>query len=92
MRNYMIEKGLLADNVAPSYFIEGMLYNVPNDNFAGTYQDMWVKCFNWIVSADETQLTTGSDLHYLVRPNSHVCWSSANFHTFTSALRALWES
>jgi hypothetical protein len=31
-----------------------MLYNVPNDNFTGSYQDMWVNCFNWIVKADET--------------------------------------
>ena len=31
MRNSMIEKKLLADGVAPSYFIEGMLSNVPND-------------------------------------------------------------
>jgi hypothetical protein len=27
---------------------------VPNDNFTGSYQDMWVNCFNWIVKADET--------------------------------------
>ena len=37
MRNSMIEKNLLADGVAPSYFIEGMLANVPNDKFADDY-------------------------------------------------------
>ena len=36
MRNTMIEKGLLAEGVAPSYFIEGMLYNVPNEKFTGS--------------------------------------------------------
>ena len=70
MRNSMIEKRLLADGVAPSYFIEGMLSNVPNDKFTGDYQDMWVACFNWIVTADETKLTTANDLHWLVRENS----------------------
>jgi hypothetical protein len=63
MRNSMIEKGLLADGVAPSYFIEGMLWNVPNDKFTGDYQDMWVACFNWIVAADETKLACANDLY-----------------------------
>lgn len=92
MRNAMIEKRLLADKVAPSYFVEGMLYNVPNNKFTGSYQDMWVECFNSIVTADETKLTTASGLHWLVRDNSSVCWPSSNFHTFTAALKKFWES
>ncbi len=92
MRNSMIEKGLLAEKVAPSYFIEGMLYNVPNNKFTGSYQNMWVECFNWVVTADETKLTTASGLHWLVRDNSSVCWSSANFRTFTTVLKNYWES
>lgn len=91
MRNTMIEKGLLADGVAPSYFIEGMLANVPNEKFTGDYGDMWVACFNWVVTADESRLSTGSDLHWLVRDNTDICWSSANFHSFTAALKKYWE-
>jgi hypothetical protein len=92
MRNTMIEKGLLANGVAPSYFIEGMLSNVPNDRFTGDYQDMWVECFNWVVTADETKFATASDLHWLIRENTPVCWPSANFHTFMAALKKYWES
>jgi hypothetical protein len=91
MRNSMIEKGLLSDGVAPSYFIEGMLWNVPSDKFTGDYQDMWVACFNWIVRADETKLACANDLYWLVRENSAVCWPSANFHRFTAALKEYWE-
>lgn len=92
MRNSMINKGLLADKIAPSYFIEGMLYNVPNDKFTGSYQNMWVECFNWIVTANEGTLTTASGLHWLVRDNVLVCWAPANFHAFTAALKRYWES
>lgn len=92
MRNSMIGEGLLADGVAPSYFIEGMLWNVPNDKFTGDYQDMWVACFNWIVTADETKLACANDLYWLIRENSAVCWPSANFHRFTAALKKYWES
>ena len=92
MRNSMIEKGLLADGVAPSYFIEGMLSNVPNDKFIGDYGDMFVACFNWVVTTDETNLTTASGLHWLVRDNTSVCWPPANFHAFTAALKKYWEN
>jgi hypothetical protein len=92
MRNSMIEKGLLADGVAPSYFIEGVLSNVPDDKFTGDYQDMWVACFNWIVAADETKLACANDLYWLIRDNSAVCWPSANFHSFTAALKKYWQS
>lgn len=92
VRNSMMAKGLLAAKVAPSYFIEGMLYNVPNDKFVGSYQDMWVRCFNWVVTADPYQLTTASGLHWLIRDDSPVCWPSANFRNFTAALKYHWES
>lgn len=91
MRNSMNEKKLLAEGLAPSYFIEGMLSNVPNDKFTGDYGDMWVACFNWVVTADASKLATGSDLHWLVRDNTNVCWPLDNFHTFTAALKKYWE-
>jgi hypothetical protein len=91
MRNSMIKEGLLAEKVAPSYFIESMLYNVPNDKFTGSYQNMWVECFNSVVTAEEAKLTTASGLHWLVRDSSSVCWPSTKFHTFTAALKKYWE-
>jgi hypothetical protein len=92
MRNTMIGKGLLADAVAPSYFIEGMLYNVPNDKFGGTYQQTWIKCFNHIVTADRDKLVCANYMHWLVRDNSPTSWPAANFNTFTTALKKYWES
>ncbi|MCA1434679.1 nucleotidyltransferase [Bradyrhizobium sp. BRP20] len=91
MRNSMIEKKLLAEGIAPSYFIEGMLWNVPNDRFFGNYREMWAACFNWVNSNDPSNLTTGSGMHWLVRDNENVCWPSANFQTFTAALKKYWE-
>ena len=92
MRNTMIGKGLLADGVAPSYFIEGMLYNVPNDKFDGTYQQTWINCFNHIVTADREKLACANYMHWLVRDNSPTSWPVANFNTFTAALKKYWES
>ncbi len=92
MRNTMIEKGYLAEGVAPSYFIEGMLWNVPADKFTGDYGDMFVACYNWIVNADVSKLACANDLYWLVRDNSPVCWPAANFKTFIAALKNYLES
>ena len=92
MRNAMIEKGFLNEGLAPSYFIEGMLWNVPNDKFVGDYQDMFVACYNWLCEADAAKLTTGSQLHWLVRDDSKVCWPTDNYRAFNTALRKFWLS
>jgi hypothetical protein len=92
MRNTMISKGLLADGVAPSYFIEGMLYNVPSDSFGGTYRQTWINCFNHIVTAKRDDLVCANYMHWLVRDNSPTSWPVANFNTFTSSLKKYWES
>jgi hypothetical protein len=92
MRNTMIGRGLLADGVAPSYFIEGMLYNVPDNKFGGSYQDTWIECFNHIVTADRDKLVTANYMHWLVRDNSPTSWPAANFNACTAALKKYWEN
>jgi hypothetical protein len=88
----MIREGLLAEGIAPSYFIEGMLYNVPNDKFVGTYANMWVECFNHVVTADSTKLLCANRLHWLVRDDSPTSWPVAKFNAYTAASKKYWES
>jgi hypothetical protein len=92
MRNAMMEKGLLAEGIAPSYFIEGMLYNVPDGKFGGTYQSTWIECFNHIVTAKRDDLVCANYMHWLVRDASPTSWPVANFNTFTGALKKYWET
>jgi hypothetical protein len=91
MRNRMIQDGYLEDDVAPSYFLEGMLWNVPNEKFGTSYVSSWINAFNWLIEADETKLACANDLFWLIRENSHNCWSSANFKTFLSAASKYWD-
>jgi hypothetical protein len=44
IRNRMIDDGLIADGVAPSYYLEDLLYNVPPEKFGGSHQDTFVEC------------------------------------------------
>ncbi len=91
MRNRMIDDGYIADGVAPSYFMEGMLWNVPVGHFGKSYEDSFVSTFNWVLKADKTKLACANDLFWLVRDNSHNCWPTENFDTYLAAAKKYWN-
>ncbi len=91
MRNVMINKGFLADGVAPSYFLEGMLYNVPSDKFGGTYSDTIVRAINWLVDCDRDKLVCVNEQYYLCNPTSPVTWRAEHLQTYLDAVVAYWK-
>lgn len=91
MRSKLIDDGVIAAGSAPSYFIEGLLYNVPNDKFGKSYGDSFVAAVNWILAADRTQFVTPSGQHYLVRDGFAECWPCANCDAFIDAIVKLWN-
>ena len=90
MRNYMVDYGMLRDGAAPSYFIEGMLHNVPNEHFGKTLEATFVATFNYVMHADRLEFRCANGIHKLLG-NSQVQWSSANCQTYLNALRGLWN-
>ncbi len=92
IRNRMIEDGVLKEGVAPSYFIEGMLWNVPKEHFGKDFDSSFVNTFNWVLQADTDKLLCANEMFFLVRDNAHNCWPSGNFSTYLRAARDYWES
>jgi hypothetical protein len=78
----------------PSYFIECLLYNVPNHRFGGTYQSDFVDVLNWLHGefahgrADNFVCQNGRD--YLFG-NSTVQWNIADAQALVSELLHLWN-
>jgi len=91
MRNRMVEAGYLAEGIAPSYFLEGMLYNVPDENFGGNYQDTIARVLNWIRSCDRTKLVCANELYFLCHPASPVTWRSENLEIYLNAAIRFWN-
>jgi hypothetical protein len=92
MRNYMVDKGTLANGIAPSYFIEGMLYNVAIDKFGKSFDDTFVATFNYITAADQTAFKCANGIHLLLGDNSHTSWPAGDCQIFLNALRNLWNN
>jgi hypothetical protein len=85
-RNYMIERRLLAGGAAPSYFVEGLFYNVPHDKMIGTYDQIYfrdecsptlLRCQNGVIPLFGT---------------SPEQWNVAAAAAFVTALRDLWNN
>ena len=91
MRNSMISKGLIADGVAPSYFLEGMLYNAPDGEFGSSYATTFTKAINWIIKCDRAKLLCANGQYMLLHPTSPVTWRAENMQKYLDAVTKFWN-
>jgi hypothetical protein len=90
-RQKLIEQEALEVGVAPSYYLEGLLYNVPVDQFGASYEDSMVKCINWLVAADRSQFVCANEQYKLLDGNMDVTWSTKNCDAYLGGLVGLWK-
>lgn len=92
MRSRLVEEGLIEAGVAPSYYIEGLLYNVPTSKLTSSYQDCVVNTLNWYrQEAKKSELVCANEQYYLLRDGVHTCWPPTNCDAFIEAAVALWN-
>jgi len=91
LRSRLIDEGLLQAGTAPSYYLEGLLYNVPDEQFVGNYQDSLVNAINWIHDADRSQFVCANKQYYLLREDSPVTWRAHQCDEFLAAAIELWQ-
>lgn len=92
MRSKLVDDAVIADGVAPSYYIEGLLYNVPNDNFVYDESDRLYKILKWLdETKDRSKFVCANEQYYLLWDNSPVCWPKANGAAFINAVIRLWN-
>lgn len=59
MRNRMVEDGVIGEDIAPSYFIENLLYNCSSPCFDGNYEDCMLNSLQFIFDAIQSGRITG---------------------------------
>lgn len=93
LRSRAVDEQLLAEGVAPSYYLEGLMYNVPTDRFGTSYQKSFVNALIWLQQeADKGKLVCANEQYYLLRDNVHTCWPTANGEAFINAAISLWNN
>jgi hypothetical protein len=91
MRSRLVDDGKISGADAPSYFLEGLLYNVPNDKFGRSYSDSYAAAMRWILEAQRNTFLCANEQYYLVRDGFPECWPYANCDKFINAAVALWN-
>ncbi len=91
LRGKLVEDEMIEADVAPSYYIEGLLYNVPNEKFGKSYGDSFVNCMNWILEADRSEFLCANEQYYLLREGSPITWRDSKCTEFLAAACDLWK-
>lgn len=91
MRSKLVADGSIDAKLAPSYFLEGLLYNVPPEHFAGAYTTAVLQSLRWIISADRSKFKCANE-QYSLLGDSAVHWSAANCDLFLTKVANLWDN
>ena len=91
LRSRLVEKGAIEAGTAPSYYLEGLLYNVPNSEFTSGYQGRVANALNWLHQSDKSKLLCANEQYYLLNDYSPVTWRLAKCEQFLAAAIKLWN-
>ena len=94
-RKRLIDRGMMLEDTAPSYFVECLLYNVPDDYFIGTFQERYSKILAWLYfqfSNNKAQNFVCQNEQIQLFGSSSVQWNVDNAWTLIRKLADLWEN
>lgn len=94
-RRCMIEGDQELKKKFSSYFVECLLYNVPNQYYFGkTWQELFLNILGYLIDVFRqdavSKFVTQSGQHYLIG-NNPVQWSKENAQEFVTRLAGLWQ-
>jgi hypothetical protein len=93
VRSKLIDDGLIEKGAAPSYYVEGLLYNVPDDRFVGNYKDIFLKILQWLYETNNrVDFVCANEQYYLLRDNFETCWACDDGRNFINAVITLWNN
>lgn len=90
-RQKLIDDGALAAGVAPSYYIEGLLYNVPNPHFGVSYNASVFNCLKYLIETNRSQFKCANEQYPLLDGNADVTWSSECCTAFLNRFVDMWN-
>jgi hypothetical protein len=92
MRHRLIDEGLLRDGQAPSYYIEGLLSNVPDTAFVARHDATMLNALRWIYNCNRSTLNCAHQMSRLVGDNSPIAWPLADCNDFIQAMANYWDN
>lgn len=92
IRTRLADNNIITSSLAPSYFVECLLYNVPNSYFnQNTLQNIFISVVNWLNSEGDLNGFLCQNEQHDLFGNSPEQWSLDNARTFISRVIDLWS-
>ncbi len=92
MRNYLIEQRVISEDTAPSYFVEGLIYNVPNNCFGSSYQLTVQETLRWLINDAVFSQFRCQNERLLLFGSSPEQWSEPNAQRFVMSCVDFWNA
>lgn len=92
IRQRLVDDELIPPGIAPSYYLEGLLYNVPESQFGSSYQATISKALTWVLQAKREKLLCANEQYCLVGDVPNVQWKPGDADRFLSAAVQLWNN
>jgi hypothetical protein len=89
-RTYLVNKNRIAGNLAPSYFVECLLYNVPDNLFVTNRPQAMYGILEWLRTAYLQSFMSQNNVVLLFGPTAEQ-WSELNAKALISAWITLWN-
>jgi hypothetical protein len=90
-REKAINLGYLSKGDAPSYFIECLLYNVPNSYFTSSYQESFGNIKDLLNISLKSKWMCQNEI-VPIFGNDITCWSFEKAKAFVKSMKDLWDS
>lgn len=89
----MIDMGIIGDDISTSYYIEGLLYNVPNKIIdQSDLSSRYVDTVEFLEDADVSRFPEQSEMYPLCDDSRPDRWDIDKATTTVDGFRTLWES
>ena len=90
VRMFKNMRGYISGDSIPSYFLECILYNVPNSNFKTNYQEAFYNIVNWLNKTELDNFVCQNEQLKLFGMTSEQ-WSTSRAKGFIKNLILLWD-
>ena len=89
-RNYLIKNNLIDKKLAPSYFIECLLYNAPDNVFYGNWSEIYYNTLNWLCNLNQLENLLCQNEITKIFNQDLTSWNSDSFHKLLKNYIELW--
>lgn len=89
-RRYLVERGRLGQDVAPSYFVECLLYNVPNNLFVADRQVAMRSILQWLSNTNKALFLCQNGQVFLFGFGA-TQWAMPNADALLAAMTTMWN-